>query len=99
MKTLVIIASLLVLGRTSPTADEEVHRPFIYYPAELEKYIQDPSQIAAHLMDNPQLGRLEKDLLPQAFARGPMPKYETLADFLDTGLNPKDIVNFIAALA
>jgi len=98
MKTLVIIASLLVLGGTSPTADEEVHRPFIYYPAELEKFIQDPSQIATHLMDNPQLGRLVNDAMPQALARGPMPKYETLADFLDTtGMDPKDIVNFIAA--
>merc|ERR1712012_80042 len=48
-------------------------------------------------MENPQLGSIKNDLLPQALARGPMPKYETLTDFLDTVGDPNDIVKFNAA--
>ena len=110
MKTLVILSTLLVLVRTIPTDDEEVvqrtippvdeevvQRPFIFYPAELQQYIDNPREIAAHLLLNPQLGRLVNDNLPQALGRKPTTKYETLADFLKTVQDPEEIVKVIAA--
>ena len=102
MKTVVILLStLLALARAELTEEEledrpeiSLNRPFIYYPKELEKFIKNPEEIAAYLLENPQYARLDTEAVLGRSRQNA--KFLSLVDYFKTVDGPEDIVDFIA---
>ena len=87
---------LLALGAFCLVGTEAQKQKFIYYPKELEKYINDPSKIAEYLLEHPEVGRFDPEaLFGQSLARTNVGSVKTLPEFVKSVANPEDIIENI----